>query len=87
MRLEYRYSKLDKLHEYQITNENNIYNQWIWFYLGKYLKERKDEFILPYSYNPIKVLGKYKTTYKSAKEIARYIVNKIKNHRKTRRIK
>jgi len=82
----YRYNDLDKTHEYQIENEQDIQNQWVWFYIGKYLKQlKKDEWIYPYEYQHKKRLGIYKVN--SAKERAKLIVKAIEKHRLNRKIK
>ncbi len=86
--LYYRYSDLDKVHEYQITNDLTIMNQWVWYYIGKYLKLNRNEKLFPYAITwdiGLKKLGTYKLN--GARERARYIVNKIKKHRKLRKVK
>jgi hypothetical protein len=85
MKLAYRYSELDKRHEYQVENNKDIFNQWVWFYLGKDLKIKQNEILLPYLFEPTEIIGKYESN--SAKQRAEYIIKAIIKHRKIRRIK
>ena len=87
MEVRYRYNKLDKRHEYQIKNEQNIFSQWVWFYLGKKIREYKNEIILPYIYNPTKTIVEESNRINyHAEQVANIIVKAIKKHRQKRKI-
>ena len=80
--LFYRYSKLDKRHEYQLEHIIDVQNQWVWFYLGKYLHLRKKERLLPYhtDWARTRKLGTYRIN--SSQKRAECIIRAIKKNRK-----
>ncbi len=82
-KLYYNYSELDKEHVYQVTGKDKEWplNFWVWFYLGKYLKLRKNERLLPYWFEGDK-LAEYKIN--GAERRAKFIVACIERHRKKR---
>lgn len=80
----YRYSKLDKRHEYSVTDTNGqtIFLTWIFFFLGnsKLLKIKDRILLFPFiGYGHEKIIKSY--TYKyGAKQIASWIAVLIVNH-------
>jgi hypothetical protein len=86
MELRYRYSILDKVHEYQINNDHNHFNQWVWYYLGQKIKAKTNESFLPYLYCPTKILVQESNRINlHAAQVAEIIVKAIRKHRKLRR--
>lgn len=79
----HRYSKLDKCHYYSVSqSETSIMSQWLWFYIGKYLKIK--EFyrfqLLPYEYEG-KLIKKYEAG-NGTKKYGKMVVNIIMKHYK-----
>ncbi len=79
VKLSYRYSELDKEHQFGVTLEENnkehyqnMY-QWLWFYLGAYLGKDRKVRIYPFALD--KTLKGY--NYNDAKKIAGWICNRI----------
>ena len=85
IKLFYRYSQLDKKHQYQIVAELSYFTQWVWFYLGRLTPE---EWIFQiYSYEMTwdiqnKLLKEYKQT--DARKVAWFILRRIIKHYKRR---
>ncbi len=78
--LYYRYSKLDKEHQFGLVADN----VWIWFYLGQNMKGIKFT-LYPYqcSWHPDwKLLKEY--NYNGAHEIADWIARRIKSKLKSK---
>lgn len=79
----YRYCTLDKRHQYSIVlePEHKIWDQWVWFYLGRIIKNNKIH-LYPYRfvYAKDKRLGEFR---QSSAMMAAYYINKaIQKHRK-----
>lgn len=75
MTLAYRYSNLDRRHEFFLySSTHSVYHYWVWFYLGQFLN-KKGFTLYPYSYSGSKVLKTYKEY--DAKTEAKRIANRI----------
>lgn len=83
----HRYSKLEKCHYYSISqSETSIMSQWLWFYIGKYLKireDRKNFSLLPYRGDG-KLIKEYKAG-NGTKEYGKLVVNTIQRHYRKRK--
>lgn len=81
----YRYSELDKRHEYSITDSTilpTVFLVWVFFYLGslKLSKIKRKIILYPYQgYGHEKIIKSYKCN-PGAKQIAQWASNFIINH-------
>ena len=80
MKVYAAYSKLDKKWQYQIESDYNIWTQWVWFYLGKFLLYEGYQ-LYPYIFNethkPNKKLAEYQEHSLCAETLAKRIAKKI----------
>jgi hypothetical protein len=88
-RITHKYSTLDKCHQFGIEMINdsktsvaeNMYNQWVWYYLGSFLMDKPININLyPFSVN-IKTKYNFKNCYDAERQ-AKMIYKLISKHDK-----
>jgi len=82
IKIYYYYSALDKCSYYEIEiSEYSVMSQWLWFYIGKYLKiqESRKFCILPYEVPCAKLIKHYKAA-DGTKKYGKLVVNAITKH-------
>ena len=78
LQLFYRYSVLDKQHQYQVVGSETIWTQWVWFHMGRLIPKNAKYSLYPYEMSFVdnnQLLKEYDGN--SARIVAGWIVNRI----------
>ena len=78
-KLCYWYDIIDKRNEFGLENPQNIFWQWVWFYLGRKLKNKIELYpFIPHYEKDCEILFELSNVKENAQKIALHISKKIK---------